>query len=528
LNVYLLKVDGSGTLQWQRNYGGPGHDYGKAGVLAPNGDLIIAGTYKQVDPPANRQNDFYCIRVDSTGATRWERQVGGSGFEWCSDLIVQEDGYVLVGQTDSEGAGSWDISLVKIVDIEPEFNFSPNTGHAPVQVEFHDASLGAITGWSWDFNGDGITDAEGRDPTWTYEVPGTYDVTLTVTGQGLSRTYEIPDSIRVFDGESALLFDGAQAQVRIPATPEMAANDAFCLEAWIHASDWGGALFGGLGRIMDKSKLKLYLVDTIPNFNHQCLVLQLKHEEGGNSYYMTPRSSMSLNQPHHVAASFDAQDAQPCLYIDGLLQPLTQIGSGQGILEDHSQSDLYIGMNATGTTGFVGVIDIVRYWNRARSAQQIEAYMNAHILGPETGLIGSWAFNEGVGDSTTDDSGFEHHGIVQTAEWVQGAAFEVMAYEKTLALPQRMHLGQAYPNPFNAVVRIPLSIAAPSHVEMRVYDLSGRHLAQIEYDWQVSGNHQIKWDGVDAAGHPSPSGIYLYSLQVGPEPPITGRFSLIR
>ena len=49
-------------------------------------------------------------------------------------------------------------------------------------VSFTDTSTGAITGWMWDF-GDGFTDSS-PNPTHTYEMGGTYSVTLMVSGPG--------------------------------------------------------------------------------------------------------------------------------------------------------------------------------------------------------------------------------------------------------------------------------------------------------------------------------------------------------
>ena len=62
------------------------------------------------------------------------------------------------------------------------FNAAPTFGCGPLTVNFTDAStanLAAITGWAWDF-GDGGTSNQ-QNPTYTYQTPGIYTVTLTIT-----------------------------------------------------------------------------------------------------------------------------------------------------------------------------------------------------------------------------------------------------------------------------------------------------------------------------------------------------------
>ena len=62
------------------------------------------------------------------------------------------------------------------------FSASPTTGVAPLAVQFTDASTGAVTGWQWSFGDGGASTAQ--HPAHTYQTPGGYTVTLTVTGPG--------------------------------------------------------------------------------------------------------------------------------------------------------------------------------------------------------------------------------------------------------------------------------------------------------------------------------------------------------
>jgi PKD repeat protein len=68
-------------------------------------------------------------------------------------------------------------------------------GAAPLTVAFTDSSTGNITSWSWDFDNDCTEDGTSRNPIHTFSEPGTYTVTLKVTGPGglytATRTYYI-------------------------------------------------------------------------------------------------------------------------------------------------------------------------------------------------------------------------------------------------------------------------------------------------------------------------------------------------
>jgi PKD repeat protein len=70
------------------------------------------------------------------------------------------------------GGGCWPVPAA-------DFSAAPTSGTAPLAVAFTDLSSGSPTTWSWVF-GDGGTSST-QNPLHTYTVPGTYDVTLTVT-----------------------------------------------------------------------------------------------------------------------------------------------------------------------------------------------------------------------------------------------------------------------------------------------------------------------------------------------------------
>lgn len=70
-------------------------------------------------------------------------------------------------------------------------------------------------------------------------------------------------------------------------------------------------------------------------------------------------------------------------------------------------------------------------------------------------------------------------------------------------------LGPAFPNPFNPVTRISYYVPKAEFVELTVYDVAGKLVAELVSSVKQAGEHVVEWD---ARG--MPSGIYFYRLQV--------------
>ena len=70
------------------------------------------------------------------------------------------------------------------------------------------------------------------------------------------------------------------------------------------------------------------------------------------------------------------------------------------------------------------------------------------------------------------------------------------------------HLSTNYPNPFNAITSIDLSIPIDQFISMKVYDILGNEIAILINDNLSVGKHSIQWD----ASHYS-SGLYFVKLE---------------
>jgi predicted secreted protein len=108
MDVWLVKIDSSGNMNWNKTYGGTGSDGSTHFIQTTDGYAIVGYT-------TNSSNqDAWLIKTDSAGNMLWNMTYGGTGTEISYALLqTSDDGYLLTINTNSFGAGGNDIWLVK-------------------------------------------------------------------------------------------------------------------------------------------------------------------------------------------------------------------------------------------------------------------------------------------------------------------------------------------------------------------------------------------------------------------------------
>ncbi len=105
-DYWVVKLDASGTMQWQKCYGGTGADYGRVAKQTIDGGYIVAGYSKSVngDVTGNHGNtDYWVVKIDSSGNIQWQKSLGGFSYDYPESIIQTIDsGYIVAGYSPNQ------------------------------------------------------------------------------------------------------------------------------------------------------------------------------------------------------------------------------------------------------------------------------------------------------------------------------------------------------------------------------------------------------------------------------------------
>ncbi|MCB9307415.1 MAG: gliding motility-associated C-terminal domain-containing protein [Lewinellaceae bacterium] len=109
MDVWVLKLDEAGMLEWERAYGGLYRDELFDMLELPGGGYLLgcnswSDVWMEKSEPSRGLQDFWFLRIDAQGNLLWEKTIGGSDYDQLNDLEWAPDGTVLVsGGTVSDG-----------------------------------------------------------------------------------------------------------------------------------------------------------------------------------------------------------------------------------------------------------------------------------------------------------------------------------------------------------------------------------------------------------------------------------------
>lgn len=83
------------------------------------------------------------------------------------------------------------------------------------------------------------------------------------------------------------------------------------------------------------------------------------------------------------------------------------------------------------------------------------------------------------------------------------------------AIPESYALLPNFPNPFNPNTEIPYQLPEAEDVSIRIYNLQGQFIRDLQKGRQEAGHYSLSWNGKDASGQMVPSSVYLFKMKAG-------------
>lgn len=111
-DYWIVKLNDTGGIQWQRNLGGSLGDMAKSVEQTVDSGYIVAGTSFSGDGDLtvnHGSEDFWLLKLSPSGSVQWQKSLGGTGSETSFSAIATSDGgYVVAG---AAGIASGDVLL---------------------------------------------------------------------------------------------------------------------------------------------------------------------------------------------------------------------------------------------------------------------------------------------------------------------------------------------------------------------------------------------------------------------------------
>ena len=158
-NLWLIKTDSNGISEWDRIFGS-GDDWGNTVHQTTDGGYIVSG-YKRASTGA--PGDVWLIKADSNGNKEWEKLFGGAAHDQARSMCLTNDnGYLIVGGTESFGEGLKDVWLIKT---DSYGNEEWNTTFGGVNDDYGSSVIEALDG-SWVIAGSIRSFSSGEEDVW--------------------------------------------------------------------------------------------------------------------------------------------------------------------------------------------------------------------------------------------------------------------------------------------------------------------------------------------------------------------------
>ena len=124
MDGWVVKINSTGSLEWQKSFGGTSVDQFYSIRPTPDGGYIMAGESisNNGDVTGNHGNsDAWLLKINNIGNLVWQKCLGGTNLDHAKSIQLTSDGsYIMAGLTSSTNGdvsgntGFWNAWIVKI------------------------------------------------------------------------------------------------------------------------------------------------------------------------------------------------------------------------------------------------------------------------------------------------------------------------------------------------------------------------------------------------------------------------------
>ncbi len=443
-DYWIVKLNGNGMISWEKSFGGSGIDHAFAIQRTNNNGYIVAGSSNSNDSEVSGNHgsyDSWIVKLDSTGVIQWQKSLGGTGNEVAWSIQQTTDsGYIVAGGSNSNDG-----------------DITANHGGYDYWIVRLD-SMGTVQ-WQKSLGGSADDIA--------YSIQQTNDGGYIVAGESYSNDGDVTGNHGVIDYWIVKLnsMGGIQWQKCLGGT---SADFAYSIQ---QTSDSGYIIAGDS-----------FSNDSDVTANH-----------GGHDYWIVKLNNIGVIQ------------WQKCLggtgYYDAAFS-IQQTTDGGSVVAGYSNS---VDGDVTGNHGGNSDYWIVKQdstgavqWQKCLGGtSQDNAYSIRETI--DGGYIVAGGSSSNNGDITAGRGGFDYW-IVKLSPVVLGAT----EINTSLSNPQ------IFPNPISNLTTISFSLLQSEKISVNIYDITGRLIKNLIIGNLNPGEHQLKWNVADE--NKIDDGVYLLNI----------------
>lgn len=209
-DYWIVKLDATGSLQWQKSFGGSYTDYAYSVRQCTDGGYIVAGLSNSINNDVtghhgdSTTSDAWVIKLDAAGEMQWEKSFGGSDNDAARSVQQCSDGgYIIAGYSESNIGGNhggngdfWIVKLDSVGTMQWQKCYGGSMGECANSI-YQCTDGGYIAaGYTYSRNLD-ITDPLGGDDFWVIKInaTGVLQWQKCLGGSGADFAYSVQQDI---------------------------------------------------------------------------------------------------------------------------------------------------------------------------------------------------------------------------------------------------------------------------------------------------------------------------------------------